>query len=159
MNTWTSDNKLPGSSGKADSRRYPSVPGSFFVSSRPDGTLSREEHHNYYETERGPLRMVLDFFPVRQQYKGGDWIRRGAAVYDAADISCFEDSRYTTLRENRSSQESVLLDSGLDFMDRRIFKTLTTRGRCDGSTLVIMAVTFVVQKDLALPGHRALHLV
>ncbi|OQU95587.1 hypothetical protein CLAIMM_01771, partial [Cladophialophora immunda] len=71
----------------------------------------------------------------------------------ATDLSCFGDSRCTTLGENCVSRESVQLDNGLDLMDCRIFKTLSTRGKCDGPDPVVAVASFV-PKDLATEFHN-----
>jgi hypothetical protein len=92
--------------------------------------------------------MKLGFFPVGQRYRSRDlyppvWL----AAYDVVNLSCFEESRYTTLRENRSPRENLLLKRGLDLMDRRIYKTLSTRGNVDDAAPVLMAVSFIVRNE------------
>lgn len=108
-----------------------------------------EEFHTWYNTEHGPLRMQLGFFSVGHRYRSRDldpplWL----AAYDVTSLSCFDDPRYITLRENRSPRELNLINDGLELLDRRIYKTLSTRGESGGPAPVIMAVTFVVEESL-----------
>lgn len=132
----------------ANTSRYPDLPGYFFVLSRPKAALSLEQYHEWYNTEHGPLRMKLGFFPVGQRYQSRDLNPRlWLAAYDVANLSCFDDPRYTNLRENRSSRESLLLSKGLDLLDRRIYKALTTRGNVSDAAPVIMAVSFIVKNE------------
>ncbi|KIX03270.1 uncharacterized protein Z518_06822 [Rhinocladiella mackenziei CBS 650.93] len=132
-----------------DTGRYPPVPGYFFILSRPKACLSLDEYHSWYNTEHGPLRLMLDFFPVGHRYRSRDldppvWL----AAYDVTTLSCSEDPRYTMLRQNRSRRETRILNTGLDMLDRRIYRTLSTRGTSHGPAPVIMATTFVVREEL-----------
>ncbi len=138
----------------ADSSRYPLVAGSLFVRIRPKSTLSLEEFQDWYNTEHGPLRMKLEFFLVGYRYRSRDldpplWL----ATYDVTALSCLDDPRYRILREQRSPREQILLTEEMDYLDRRIYQTLSVRGRSDGPAPVIMAVTFVVKQELAQELH------
>jgi hypothetical protein len=137
-----------------DSTSYPSVAGSLFVWSRPKSTLALDEYHDWYNTEHGPLRMKLEFILVGSRYKSRDlnpplWL----ATYDVAALSCFDDPRYRILREQRSPREQILLNREMDYLDRRIYQTLSVRGHSEEPAPVIMAVTFVVKQDLAEEIH------
>jgi len=93
--------------------------------------------------------MRLGFFPEGSRYRSRDldptaWL----ATYDVASLACFDDPRYITLRENRSSREQKLIDHGLGQLDRRIYKNLSSRGESGGPAPVIMAVISVVKEDL-----------
>jgi len=132
-----------------ETSRYPLVPGLFVVLSQPKATWSLDEYHDWYNTEHGPLRMRLGCFQVGCRYRsrGLDppvWI----AAYDLSMLSGLDERPYTALRETRSAREQFILDEGLDLLDRRIYKTISSRGKSDGPSPVITVVTFVIQKDL-----------
>jgi len=137
-----------------NSYKYPPVPGYFFVLTRPKSSLGLEEYHNWYNTEHGPLRMRLGFFPVGQRYRCRDLVPTvWLAAYDVTTLSCFADPRYQVLRENRSGRERALLGTGMDLIDRRIYSALSSRGKSRGPAPVIMAVTFRVKEDLVNELH------
>ena len=125
-----------------------SGPGYFYVLSEPKTPEDLDEIHEWYNTEHGPLRMKLDFIANGYRYKsiGKDpavWL----ATYDLKKISGLAEPQYTVLRENRSSRESNVISSKISYMDRRIYKDLSSRGEADGPAPIIMSVSFVVKDE------------
>jgi len=133
--------------------KYPG-PGFFFVTSRPrPGYL--DEYHDWYETEHGPLRLNLDFIANGYRYKSRDldpplW----AATYDLKRVSGLDEPQYKVLREKRSARESNLMDNKMDFIDRRVYKDISSWGHSEGPAPVIMPVTFLVKDELVEEVNR-----
>lgn len=124
-------------------------PGYFYVLSQPKSHFL-DEYHEWYNSEHGPLRLKLDFFLNGYRYKSTDpadppiWL----ACYDLKKISSLDEPRYTVLREKRSEREQELLNHKLNFLDRRIYSDVSSRGRNGGPAPVVMTVAFLVANEL-----------
>jgi hypothetical protein len=123
-------------------------PGYFYVLSQPKSSEYLDEFHEWYNSEHGPLRLKLDFILNGYRYKSQEldppvWL----ATYDLKKISGMDESKYTSLRACRSQRESALINYKLKYLDRRIYKDLSSRGRKDGPAPVILSVVFVVKNQ------------
>ncbi len=122
-------------------------PGFFYVQSQPKPELPPEEFDNWYNTEHGPARLNLDFFPNGYRYKSRDldppvWL----ACYDLKKISGLAEPQYTVLREKRSSRETQIL-SRMKYMDRRIYSLFSSKGKDKSPAAVLLAVTMYVRDE------------
>jgi len=51
------------------------------------------------------------------------------------------------LREKRSIRERLLINNGLDLLERRIYKTLSAQSKVEDPAPVQMVVSFVLNKE------------
>jgi hypothetical protein len=132
---------------------YPG-PGILYVPTQPKASSVAGFHH-WYNTEHGPARVGLDFFCNGYRYKGRDtepalWL----ACYDLTRVSGMAEKQYTTLRAKRSAQENQVLGHEMNFVDRRIYTTISSRGSDKSPAPVILAVRMWVQNDRAAEVDR-----
>ena len=129
-------------------------PGLFYILSQPKPG-HEDAYHEWYNSEHGPLRLTTDFVLNGYRYRSLDLDPPVfLATYDASRINGFDETQYTKLRENRSARENDVLDNKLSLLDRRFFKSLSTRGTSSGHAPIIMVVIFVVKDEHVEEMHR-----
>jgi hypothetical protein len=129
-------------------------PGIFYVTSRPKPG-HEQSFNEWYSQEHGPLRLSLDFILNGFRFRSDDVEPPlFLATYDASRLDGFAEDRYTKLRTHRSAREWDILESKIDFIDRRFYKHISTRGQADPPGPVTMSVIFVVKDAHAAEMHR-----
>lgn len=128
--------------------------GFFYILSRPRPEYL-EEYHEWYNTEHGPLRVKLDFVQNGYRYKCVDPDPSlFMAAYDLSRLAGLEEPEYTVLRSNRSARESEVFDKKLDWIDRRVYKDISSRGSSKGPAPVVIVVALLVRNDMIAEVHR-----
>jgi pimeloyl-ACP methyl ester carboxylesterase len=103
--------------------------------------------HEWYNTEHGPLRLRLPFILTGDRYTANDGQKpEWSAVYDVSDLSWLEKRIYTRLREERSQREKEVM-STFESLDRKIYRTISTRGDFQGPAPVQVAVSMTVKEE------------
>ena len=121
--------------------------GFFYVLSAPKDSLSLDEYHDWYNHEHGPLRLQLDWIRNGYRYVGRDSAKdTWMACYDLEKLSGFDEPSYTKLRNERSLRESLIVQSQLRFLDRRIYSLFSCKGSVSSPPPVALAVT-ILAKD------------
>ncbi|KAF2768919.1 alpha/beta-hydrolase [Teratosphaeria nubilosa] len=122
-------------------------PGYLAVAIQPGPNTNLEAFHEWYNTEHGPLRLRLPFFLTGDRYTANDGKKpEWSAVYDVTDISWLEKRIYTRMREERSQREKDVM-STFESLDRKIYKTISTRGDLKRPGPIIVATTAVVKEE------------
>ncbi|KPI40235.1 uncharacterized protein AB675_7780 [Cyphellophora attinorum] len=112
-------------------------PGLFYIISQPKAGCE-EEYHEWYNTEHGPLRLQLGFVRNGYRYRCIDADSKAfLAIYDLA--------RLAGLQEPADK---------IDWIDRRVYRDVSSRGRSDDPAPVIMTVSLLVRDDLVPEVHR-----
>ena len=133
----------------------PDEVGLFFILSQP-----KQEHiptyHEWYNTEHGPLRLQLDFVLNGYRYQCTDQKSKPIflAIYDLSRIAGLQEPRYVALRKNRSARERNVLQTQIDWINRRVYRKISSRGTCDEPAPVVMTVALVVRDELVPEVHR-----
>ncbi|KAL9109780.1 MAG: hypothetical protein Q9227_005649 [Pyrenula ochraceoflavens] len=124
------------------------APGYFYVLSAPKDSLSLEEYHDWYNHEHGPLRLKLDWIRNGYRYRerdsaDGTWM----ACYDLEKLSGFDEPSYNKLRSERSLRESLIVPGQLNFLDRRIYSLISSRGSVSSPPPVVLVVVLKVKHE------------
>jgi hypothetical protein len=129
-------------------------PGYFWIQSQPKPGCV-DEYNEWYESEHGPLCLKLDSFI------NGYWYKSTAqdpptylTTYDLKKLSGFDTLPYTVLREKWPPREQELLDQKLNFLHRRVYADISTRGQVEGPAPTMMSVAFVVKDEHVEELHR-----
>jgi hypothetical protein len=129
-------------------------PGLFYIVSQPKSGCE-EDYHEWYNTEHGPLRLQLDFVRNGYRYRCTDADSKAfLAIYDLARLAGLQEPRYTHLRANRSTRERKVIADKIDWIDRRVYRDVSSRGRSDDPAPVIMTVALLVRDELVSEVHR-----
>ena len=125
-------------------------PGYLAVAIQPSSKTIEASFHEWYNTEHGPLRLRLPFIETGDRYTATDGQRpEWSAVYDVSDLSYLDKRIYTRLREERSKREKDVM-STFDSLDRKIYRTVASRGDFEGPAPIQIAVSMRVNEaDLA----------
>ncbi|KAK3675481.1 hypothetical protein LTR78_004564 [Recurvomyces mirabilis] len=122
-------------------------PGYLAVAIQPGDKTNEEAFHHWYNTEHGPLRLRLPFILTGDRYKAADDKRPcWSAVYDVSDLSWLDKRIYSRLREERSQQEKNVM-STFEFLDRKIYSTVSCRGESKDPAPVQLAVSMRVKEN------------
>ena len=129
-------------------------PGFLWVQSQPK-TGCVDEYNEWYNGEHGPLRVNLDCFINGFRYKSIDQDPPTyLATYDLKNVSGPEEPQYTALAAERSLREKEVLDHKLNFLDRRVYVGISTRGHVESPAPILMSVAFVVKTEHVDELHR-----
>lgn len=132
----------------------PPESGFFYILSQPKPEYI-QEYHDWYNTEHGPLRMKLDFITNGYRYRCTDEGSNAyLAVYDLARIAGLQEPRYTILRSKRSKRETRVFEEQLEWLDRRVYRDISSRGRSEGPAPVLMTVSLLVRDELVSDVNR-----
>ena len=132
----------------------PNGPGCLWVHSQPKPGCV-EKYNEWYNTEHGPLRVKLDIFANGYRYKSIDQDPPTyLATYDLKNVSRLEEPQYTMLADNRSPREEAVLDHKLNFLDRRVYTAISTRGDVEAPAPILQSVAFVIRDEHVDEMHR-----
>jgi len=121
-------------------------PGYLAVAIQPGSKTDDAAFHEWYNTEHGPLRLRLPFITTGDRYKAGDGERpEWSAVYDVTDLSWLDKRIYTRLREERSQREKAVMGT-FESLDRKIYRTVSSRGEFKGPAPTQLAVSLRVNE-------------
>ncbi|KAK5130458.1 hypothetical protein LTR08_002022 [Meristemomyces frigidus] len=121
-------------------------PGYLAVAIQPGPKTDDAAFHEWYNTEHGPLRLRLPFISTGDRYKANDSQRPDwSAVYDVTDLAYLDKRIYTRLREERSKREKSVMGT-FESLDRKIYRTVSTRGDFEGPAPVQVAVSMRVNE-------------
>ncbi|KAK5127138.1 hypothetical protein LTR85_008498 [Meristemomyces frigidus] len=119
-------------------------PGYLAVAIQPGPKTDEAAFHEWYNTEHGPLRLRLPFILTGDRYKQNDGQKpEWSAVYDVSDLSMLDKRIYTRLREERSKREKEVMGT-FESLDRKIYRTVSTRGDFKGPAPVQVAVSMTL---------------
>jgi hypothetical protein len=121
-----------------------------------------KDYHEWYNTEHGPSRVGCDFIETGNRYvcyyadpelplDPPHYL----ALYDLSRLSGLNEQQYTRLTPERSAREDDVFKNGkLNFLERRIYKTLSSKGTYDGPAPILLTVVFVVEDSVAEEFNR-----
>lgn len=122
-------------------------PGYLAVAIQPSEKTDEAAFHEWYNTEHGPLRLRLPFILTGDRYKAHDDQKpEWSAVYDVSDLSWIDKRIYSRLREERSLREKDVM-STFESLDRKIYRTVSTRGDFKGPAPLQVAVSMRVNES------------
>ncbi|KAK4545697.1 hypothetical protein LTR36_002651 [Oleoguttula mirabilis] len=120
-------------------------PGYLAVAIQPGSKTDNAAFHEWYNTEHGPLRLRLPFILTGDRYRENDGQKpEWSAVYDVSDLSWLDKRIYTRLREERSQREKAVMGT-FESLDRKIYRTVSTRGDFKGPAPVQVAVSMTLK--------------
>ncbi|VUC32177.1 unnamed protein product [Clonostachys rosea] len=115
-----------------------------------------KDYHSWYNTEHGPLRVALDFISEGNRYENyyaDPKIQLDPpiylAMYELDCLSGLQERQYTNLTDYRSVREEDVFQNRLTFLERRIYKNLSTKGSYDGPPPILLTVAFVIKDEYA----------
>lgn len=133
------------------------------TSSNPNGgilhaftqpTPEFKDYHSWYNTEHGPLRVALDFIEGGDRYECYYADPEAQitppiylAMYELSRLSGLDEKQYTVLTDERSKREDDVFKNRLTFLERRIYKNLSTRGTYTGPAPILLTVAFVLKDE------------
>ncbi|RSL90337.1 hypothetical protein CEP51_000814 [Fusarium floridanum] len=112
------------------------------------------DYHSWYNTEHGPLRVALDFIEGGNRYEcyyADPQIQLDPpiylAMYELGRLSGLNERPYQALTDDRSTREDDVFRNRLTFLERRIYKNISTRGTYSGPAPVLLTVAFVIKDE------------
>lgn len=122
-------------------------PGYLAVAIQPGRETDEAAFHEWYNSEHGPLRLRLPFIATGDRYKAADGNKpEWSAVYDVTDLSWLEKRIYTRLREERSQREKGVMGT-FESLDRKIYRTISSRGDITGPAPLQLAISMRVKES------------
>lgn len=132
----------------------PAEAGFLYILSEPKPEYV-QEYHDWYNTEHGPARVQLDFVTNGYRYKCVDADSRTfLAIYDLARLGGLQEPGYNLLRDCRSARERRVLEEQINWMNRRVYKNISSRGLPEGPSPVMMTVSLLVRNELVAEVNR-----